>query len=294
VSDDDKHNDDRNRDHDHAGDAGGSSQPGGKTTAAALRSSTAIASLALLEKVFANLDVSSLVGGTGRPLLLFRSREGGIWVLGRKRLAVEAGSRWAINPATFRWGWVYFDGQDRPHEVMVPISEAKPDRASLPDVGFEWQEQRAVNVRCLDGADAGIEATLKLNTVGGVQAVDGLIDTIRDRIVGGLHDGKIVPIVLLERDSYPHVERGKIWTPVLTIVGWMPLEGPAPAPEPSAPTPTPDPPPAPSSAPTTPAAAESRGAAGASLEALSKLPRGRGRVRRPRPILRLPCSASTI
>ena len=34
----------------------------------------------------------------------------------------------------------------------------------------------------------------------------------------------------LEKDSYPHPQYGKIWTPMLTIVDWMPLDGPAPAP----------------------------------------------------------------
>ena len=41
----------------------------------------------------------------------------------------------------------------------------------------------------------------------------------------------------LEKDSYPHQQYGKIWIPVLTIVDWMPLDGPAPAPEPASPPP---------------------------------------------------------
>jgi hypothetical protein len=234
MSDDHKHDDDR--DHDHANDNGGSKQPGGKT-APALKSSAAIASLAGLQKVFASLDTSSLVGDTGRPLLLFKSREGGIYVLGRKRIEPEANAKWAFNPASFRWGWVHFDAQNKPTERMASIGEPKPD--CPPAIGgIAWQEQRAVNVRCLDGADAGVEATFKVNTVGGVQAIDGMIDTVRERILGSLHDGMIVPIGLFERDSYQHPEFGKTWVPVLTVVGWMPLDGPAPAPKPE-PTPPP-------------------------------------------------------
>ena len=56
-----------------------------------------------------------------------------------------------------------------------------------------------------------------------------------------MHDGKIVPIVLLEKDSYPHSQHGKIWYPVLTIVDWMPLSGPTTAPA-SPPPPPPTPP----------------------------------------------------
>ena len=53
---------------------------------------------------------------------------------------------------------------------------------------------------------------------------------MRDRLNGGQHDGKVSPIVLLEKYSYPHPQYGRLWTPLLTIVDWMPLDGPAPAP----------------------------------------------------------------
>ena len=67
-----------------------------------------------------------------------------------------------------------------------------PDLAELPDKGFPWQEQWAVNLKCLDGTDAGIEVIYKPTTVGGIQAVAGLIEAVRDRLNGGQHDGKVV------------------------------------------------------------------------------------------------------
>jgi len=60
-----------------------------------------------------------------------------------------------------------------------------------------------------------------------------MVDLVRDRLNSGQHNGKIVPIVLLEKDSYQHSQYGKVWFPVLNTVDWMPLDGPAPAPEPS-------------------------------------------------------------
>ena len=90
-----------------------------------------------------------------------------------------------------------------------------PNVAELPDLGFEWQEQWAVNMKCLNGADAGVEVIFKMSTVGGIQAIAGLLDAVRDRLNGGQHDGKVVPIVLLEKDSYQHGQYGKTWTPVL-------------------------------------------------------------------------------
>ena len=98
---------------------------------------------------------------------------------------------------------------------------------------LEWQEQWAVNLKCVDGTDAGTEVVYKPTTVGGIQAVAGLIDAVRDRLNGGQHDGKVAPIVRLEKNSYQHAQYGKVWTPVLTIVDWMSLSGPAPAPEPA-------------------------------------------------------------
>jgi hypothetical protein len=90
-------------------------------------------------------------------------------------------------------------------------------------------------MECLDGADAGVETTFKPTTVGGTQAVAGLINAVRDRLNTGQHGDKIVPVVQLQKSSYQHVQYGKVWTPELTIVDWMPLDGPAPAPEPTSP-----------------------------------------------------------
>ena len=223
---------DHDRDRDHANDNGEHERLGSKQVAPALAGG-ALTSLAALQAALSSVDTSSLVVISGRPLMLFKSREGGIWMFGRKRVTPETDSQWAFNPLSFRWGFVCFDDQNKPTERMVSISQPKPDVTTLPDLGVPWQEQRAVDMRCLSGADAGVEVTLKVNTVGGVQAVDGMIEAVLNRLNSGQHDNKVVPIALLKNDSYQHVERGKIWIPVLDIVDWMPLDGPAPASEPA-------------------------------------------------------------
>jgi len=232
----DDHDHDRNRD--PANDNGEHERPGSKQVAPA-PAGGALASLAALQAALSSVDTSSLVVGSGRPLMLFKSREGGVWVFGRKRVTPETDSQWAFNPLSFRWGFVCFDDQNKPTERMVSISQPKPDVTTLPDLGFPWQEQRAADMRCLSGADAGVEVTLKVNTVGGVQAVDGMIEAVLNRLNSGQHNNKVVPIALLKNDSYQHFERGKIWIPVLDIVDWMPLDGPVPAPAPVEPTPPP-------------------------------------------------------
>ena len=127
-------------------------------------------------------------------MLIFKSRDGGgIWTFGQKRTIVEEGSRWAVNPRTFQRGYVCFGDDNKVlGEQLVPVSQPMPDVAELPDKGFPWQEQWAVNLKCIDGADAGNEVIFKADTVGGIQAVAGLIEAVRDRLNGGQHDGKVV------------------------------------------------------------------------------------------------------
>jgi hypothetical protein len=171
-------------------------------------------------------------------MLQFKRDGNGTWMYGQKRTVVEDGSRWAANPMSFRWGYIAFTNDNKvAGERLVSVSLPKPEAAELPDKGFAWTEQWAVNLKCLDGTDTGTETTFKPTTVGGVQAVAGLIDAVRDRLNSGQHDGKVAPVVQLEKDSYQHGQYGRVWTPVLTIVDWMPLDGPAPAPEPAPPPP---------------------------------------------------------
>ena len=136
-------------------------------------------------------------------------------------------------------------------ERLLPVSQPMPDVAELPDKGFEWQEQWAVNMKCLNGADAGTEVIFK--------ADDRRRHPGRRRADrGGARSPQRRPARrqgLADRAAgegrYPHPQYGKIWTPVLTIVDWMSLDGPAPAPAPPPTSP-------PSSAPSSRAAAASR------------------------------------
>ena len=74
----------------------------------------------------------------------------------------------------------------------------------------------------------------KANTDGGIKAIVIILDEVRSRLNSGQHDGKIAPIVLLEKDSYQHSQYGKVWFPVLNTVDWMPLDGPPPTSAPTA------------------------------------------------------------
>jgi len=221
-------------DHDHANDNGEHEKPGGKQVASA-PAGGALASIASLAAALANVPIG--IGRTGLPMMLFKSREdGGTWGFGQRRTIPEEGSRWAVNPLTIQWGCISFgDGNKVVGERLVPITQPKPLIADMPDTTFPWQEEWSVNMKCLDGADAGVEVIFKATTDGAIKAIVLLVDELRNRLNGNQHDGKIVPIVLLEKDGYQHPKHGPTAIPVLTIVDWMPLDGPAPTPAPKPP-----------------------------------------------------------
>jgi hypothetical protein len=139
---------------------------------------------------------------------------------------------------TIQWGCISFgDGNKVIGERLVPISQPKPLIADMPDTGFPWQEEWSVNMKCLDGADAGVEVIFKATTDGAIKAIVLLVDELRNRLNGNQHDGKIVPIVLLEKDGYQHPKHGPTAIPVLAIISWMSLDGPTPTSTPVEPTP---------------------------------------------------------
>ena len=242
---------DHDRDHDRDDDDdaidSGEHEGFGSKHVAPAPAGGALTSLAALSAALANVPAGTYLGRTGLPMLLFKSRQNGTWMFGQRKTIPEPGSKWAANPTTFTWGYVSFGANNkRAGEVMVPVSQAKPDITKLPDTGFPWQDQMAVNMKCITGVDAGVEVIFKATTDGALTALNELLEKVRNQIESEkgkgktIHDAEIAPSMLLENDSYPHREFGKTWIPILTIVGWMPLSGPAPAP---APAPAPEPPP---------------------------------------------------
>ena len=224
-----KHNPDRDR---------GPDNDNNERAVAPALTGGALTSLKALETALSGVDMSSVAGRSGLPMLQFKREGSGTWLFGQKKNVVEDNSLWGVNPLTFRWGYVCFSNDNKALERLVPVNQPKPEVTELPDRGFPWQEQMTVNMKCVSGADTGLEVVFKTATDGGIKAIAGLIDAVRDRFNGGEHGGKVVPIVRLEKDSYQNPQYGRIWVPVLPIIDWMSLDGPVPAPAPASPPPT--------------------------------------------------------
>ena len=209
-----------------------------KAPVAVTQAAGALASVSLETLTVALNGVDTMSGHSGHQTMLFKARQGdGTYVFdGPKQTVPEEGSRWAFNPATFERGYICFsDSGKKLGERLLPITQPMIDRATLPDLGFPWAEEWTVNMKCVAGCDGGKELTFKSSTWGGIQAIrDILIPAIRDRLNGGQHGGKVVPVALLEKDSYRN-DYGLQRKPVFNIIEWMPLAGPAPAPAPSPP-----------------------------------------------------------
>jgi hypothetical protein len=206
-------------------------------------SAGAMISLEALGAVLNTVDTATIAGRSGLPMLQFKREGDGTWLHGQRRTVVEDGSRWAVNPMTFRRGFICFADKKVVGERLLPVSQPMPDPSELPDHGFPWVQQWAVNLKCLDGADAGVEVVYKPTTVGGVQAIVGLVEQVRDRLNGKMHGGKVSPIVQLGKYDYSSAQYGRIWAPLLDVTNWMSLDGPAPAPSPGGPDRPPSPPP---------------------------------------------------
>ena len=197
-------------DHDHDPNPDPANDNGRAIAPAPNASALASTALTALAAAFKTVDTTSIGGRPIHPLMQFKSREGGVWMFGVRRTIPEPDSLWAVNPATFQWGWVCWgDASKILGEKLVPISEPLPDvtdaaRQGLPvAAGNGGQHEVRLRRRC---RRRGRVQDQHRQAAG--ENVIQLIEAVRDRL-GGQHEGKVSPIVRLENSSYGHEKYGK-------------------------------------------------------------------------------------
>ena len=83
----------------------------------------------------------------------------------------------------------------------------------------EWTPCCAFELVCLSGEDKGTNVLYKTNSVGGRRAFADMMQLIAAAM--DEPEGKCVPIVNLDADSYPHKKYGKIYTPIFDVKMWV-------------------------------------------------------------------------
>jgi len=169
---------------------------------------------------------STPIGGGGQDYLRLLKR--GQWGFGAENEPVQKGSTWAVNVMSLQHGWncwVNGEGNNKNElkgEIMVSMTQPKPLRPA-PIEGTDYKEQRSFELKCLDGDDAGHEVIYKINSDGGMRAVDALLAEIQKQLVNDpTHP---CPVLELGETSYNHPKWGETFKPILTIVGWVDMDG---------------------------------------------------------------------
>ena len=182
-----------------------------------------------LTNMAAALTHSAGVAGSGGSDQYMKMTRGGEFEFGVDGTIPEEDSLWAINPNGCLHGWVAWGNSTHDNEgtnvgeMMVPATQPMPSEADLPDVKGDWSKATALQLRCTNGEDEGVQVLYKANSVGGRKAYAATLQAIVGKI--SAEDEACVPLVSLESDSYKHAKYGTIYNPIFNIQGWITMEG---------------------------------------------------------------------
>lgn len=145
----------------------------------------------------------------------------GEWVHGAEDDEVDTQSVFAVDTESFFAGFqAWADGSLEGEEIRL-LTEPPVTKADLPDVGAEWKALLGFQLVCIDGADLGLQLVYKTTSKGGITEINTLMKSIVAHVKSGKHDGLLIPEIKLAEDSYRHKKYGKIYTPVINVVGWV-------------------------------------------------------------------------
>jgi hypothetical protein len=206
-----------------------------------------------LAKSLSNAAMSMPAVSGGKQFLKM-DKNNGDWVFGQEETVVEADSLWAINPQSYKHGWVAWDsnaGGAPVQEFMAPVSHKLSASSSLPPLGLsspdkkgsvyqlEYQQQWAIDLVCVaspEAEDVGVICEYKQSSVGAQKLYGDLTNRLMTQLNAG---DDIVAVVKLTHEKYKHKKYGWIHNPVLNYVEWRQMgdastveDKPEPEPEP--------------------------------------------------------------
>jgi hypothetical protein len=174
------------------------------------------------------------MGNDGKPIL--RLTEDGDWIFGQDETPLHKTDLLAINPASFRHGYIAFDDKGvafdvhgDPAEILQPIVQPLPYRDDLPELEEprgkrskrvpKWQDQLALDLIVVDGKNKGAEMVYKPTSVGGLRMCAKIIGEVARRLEAD--ELEIVPLVELFSSSYFNRTWNKdVAVPEHAIIEW--------------------------------------------------------------------------
>jgi hypothetical protein len=161
------------------------------------------------------------VGGAGTVII--KMDKTGHWVFGADQTEIEDDSTWAVNPFSFVHGYIAWGDGEVLAEKMVNVSQPLPELDTAPPGAKKgWETQVGMSIKCLSGADSGMEARYTTTSVGGKKAVQALAVAIATQV--DKDQDKPVPVVELGKEHYTHKSYGRIYTPVFKVIEWVSMD----------------------------------------------------------------------
>jgi hypothetical protein len=182
---------------------------------------------ALVAKIAAGIGKSQIGAGAGGGGQILLRLVTGKWLFGQGNDEVQHGSSWLVNITTFKHGDVTWFESQLVDEYMVDMwSDTRP----LPPThatGASPKQQMSVEMKCMNGEDAGLQVLYKISSLGGTAALFDLKEAVRRRVdERGPEYPYLFPVLELGFTSYPNKRYGgTTYNPVLKRVGWADING---------------------------------------------------------------------
>jgi hypothetical protein len=173
-----------------------------------------------------SLQTNSVASGT----IILKMDKTGYWVFGADSTDIDPETEWAINPNEFLHGYIAWGEGVVLGEKMVSVSQPLPELDPAPSGARKgWETQLGMSLQALNGEDAGLAVRYTATSVGGRNAIQKIANAIADQLEAD--PSKPVAVVTLGKETYQHKQYGKIFTPVMTVVRWVGMDGAAEEPE---------------------------------------------------------------